>query len=134
MQSVRRRRKKEGGKEGKEEEKRRKEEKDQRKKGQRKNERESGQTAGAHFFFLDGMSVPFSPQPLVHEAGERDHVGPFVSRFPISVCTPADHDEVELRSSSTKDGTLCPRTIWWITRRISRVWLKDADGCIWIRC
>ena len=108
MQSVRRRRKKEGGQEGKEEEKRRKEEKDQRKKGQRKNERESRQTAGAHFFFLDGMSVPFSPQPLVQEAGERDHVGPFVSRFPTSVCTPADHDEVELRSSSTKDGTLCP--------------------------
>ena len=49
-----------------------------------------------------------SPQPLVREAGERDHVGPFVSRFPISVCTLGDHDEVKLRSSSTKDGTLCP--------------------------
>ena len=50
----------------------------------------------------------FSPQPLVREVGERDHVGPFVLRFPISVCTPADRDEVELRSSSTKGGTLCP--------------------------
>jgi hypothetical protein len=63
--------------------------------------------AGAHFSFF-GMSLPFSLQPLVHEADERDHVGPFVSRFPISVCTPEDHDEVELRSSSTKDETLCP--------------------------
>ena len=54
------------------------------------------------------MSRPFSPQPPVHEADERDHVGPFVSRFPISVCTPEDHDEVELRSPSTKDGILCP--------------------------
>ena len=35
-----------------------------------------------------------SPQPLVREAGERDHVGPFVLRFPISVCIPEDHDEV----------------------------------------
>ena len=50
----------------------------------------------------------FSPQPRVREAGERDHVGPFVSRFPISVCTLVDHDEVERRSSSTMDGTLCP--------------------------
>ena len=71
-------------------------------------EREGKQTADAHFFCLDGISMLLSPQPLVHEAGERDHVGPFVSRFPISVCTPADHDEVGLRSSSTKDGTLCP--------------------------
>ena len=47
-------------------------------------------------------------QPQVHEAGERDHVGPFVSRFPISVCKPEDRDEVELRSSSTRDGTWCP--------------------------
>ena len=62
----------------------------------------------AHFFSLDGTSIVFSLQPLVREAGERDHVGPFVSRFPISACTPVDHDEVELRSSSTKDGTLCP--------------------------
>ena len=54
------------------------------------------------------MSMPFSLRPLVHEADERDHVGPFVLRFPISVCTPEDHDEVGLRSSSTKDGTLCP--------------------------
>ena len=53
------------------------------------------------------MSLPFSPQPLVREADERDHVGPFVLRFPISVCIPEDHDEVELRSSSTKDGILC---------------------------
>ena len=125
MQSVRRRRKKERGKEGKEggEEKKRKEEKGQREKGQRRKERESRQTAGAHFFFLDGMSAPFSPQPLVHEAGERDHVGPFVSRFPIS-----------FKADQLLIVCVCPRTIWWITRRISRVWLKDADGCIWIRC
>ena len=49
-----------------------------------------------------------SPQPLVCEVGEPDHVGLFVLKFPISVCTPGDHDEVGLRSSSTRDGTLCP--------------------------
>ena len=99
----------------------------------------------AHFFSLDGTSVVFNPQPLVREAGEHDHVGPFVLRFPISACTPVDHDEVELRSSSTKDGTLCPVsgivgpwTKWWITRRVARIWLKNADGwwwrCMWIQC
>ena len=61
----------------------------------------------AHSFFLFGMSLPFSPRPLVREADERDHVGPFVSRFPISVCIPEDHDEAEHRSSSTKDGISC---------------------------
>ena len=57
--------------------------------------------------FRFGMSLPFSPRPLVREADERDHVGPFVSRFPISVCVPEDHDEAEHRSSSTKDGISC---------------------------
>ena len=53
------------------------------------------------------VSLPFSPQPLAREAGERDHVGPFVSRFPISACIPEDHDEVERQSSSTKDEIWC---------------------------
>ena len=61
-----------------------------------------------HLFSCLEMFMAVSLQPLVREAGERDHVGPFVSRFPISVCTLVDHDEVERRSSSTRDGTLCP--------------------------
>ena len=72
----------------------RKEEKNQNKENQEDRRQEGKQTAGAHFFCLDGRSMLLSPQPLVREAGERDHVGPFVLRFPISVCIPEDHDEV----------------------------------------
>ena len=32
----------------------------------------------------------------------------FVSGCPISICTPGDRDGVWHRSTSTKDGTLCP--------------------------
>ena len=32
----------------------------------------------------------------------------FVSGCPISICIPGDHDGVWRRSTSTKDGTLCP--------------------------
>ena len=58
--------------------------------------------------FHNGRLMLLSPQPLVREMGEPDHVGLFVLKFPISSCKPGDHDEVGLRSSSTKGGTLCP--------------------------
>ena len=61
----------------------------------------------AHLFPCLEMFLAVSLQPLVREAGERDHVGPFVFKFPISTCTPLDHDEVERRSSSTRDEIWC---------------------------
>ena len=90
------------------EEKRKKDRNRKGKKKEQKIKRHVRRLRGRHTpFFRFGMSLPFSPQPLVREADECDHVGPFVLRFPISVCIPEDHDEVELRSSSTKDGILC---------------------------
>ena len=82
------------------------EKREKKKEKQQKIKRHVRNLAGAHFSFF-GMSLPFSLQPLAHEADERDHVGPFVSRFPISVCIPEEHDEAEHRSSSTKDGISC---------------------------
>jgi hypothetical protein len=60
-----------------------------------------------HLFSCLEMFMAVSLQPLVREAGERDHVGPFVLKFPISACTPLDHDEVKRRSSSTTDEIWC---------------------------
>jgi len=110
MQAARKRRKMERRREEKEEREEKKGKKGTKRDRTKEEQRKvcpafSGCTL---FSFFIGVSLPFSLQPLVHEADERDHVGPFVSRFPISVCTPEDHDEVGLRSSSTKDGTLCP--------------------------
>ena len=98
------------GKEG-EEQKRREQRRRERREGlNKRKKRRSGMVAarkaGTHFSCLE-MFLAVSPQPLVREAGERDHVGPFVLNFPISVCTPEDHDEVERRSSSTRDEIWC---------------------------
>ena len=92
-----------------------------------------------------------SPQPLVREMGEPDHVGLFVLKFPISFYTPG----ITMKSGSDRlprRTGLCvlfkadqlliicvgPWTKWWITRRISSIWLEDSEGwwrwCIWSRC
>ena len=88
----------------------RKEKKERKKDYTRGQQRRSGMVAvrkaGMLFSCLE-MFLAISPQPLVHEAGERDHVGPYVLKSPISVCTPEDHDEVERRSSSTRDEIWC---------------------------
>ena len=38
--------------------------------------------------FHNGRLMLLSPQPLVREMGEPDHVGLFVLKFPILSCTP----------------------------------------------
>ena len=107
------------------------------------------------FFFLDSAILFVSPPPLVRGVGCHDRVGrksqAFVSGCPISICIPGDRDEVLHRSSSTKDGTLCPvsyssaliicigpGTEWWSTRWIHWIWLKDSIGgrcwCFGIWC
>ena len=68
--------------------------KQQKRAQQRQSDKSAAGKADTLLSFLV-MSLPFSSQPLAREAGERDHVGPFLSRFPISACIPEDHDEVE---------------------------------------
>ena len=92
--------------ENREEEKGKKRKKDYTRGQQRRSGMVAVRKAGILFSCLE-MFLAISPQPLVHEAGERDHVGPYVLKSPISVCTPEDHDEVERRSSSTTDEIWC---------------------------
>ena len=70
------------------------------------------QHAGLHFSRNDSAILFVSPPPLVRGVGCHDRVGQkspaFVLGCPISICIPGDRDEVLHRSSSTKDGTLCP--------------------------
>ena len=65
------------------------------------------------FFSLRDSAILFvNPPPLVRGVGCHDRVGrksqASVSGYPISICIPGDRDEVLHRSSSTKDGILCP--------------------------
>ena len=67
----------------------------------------------AHVFSrIDSAILFVSLPPLVRGVGWHDRVGQksqvFVSGCPISICIPGDRDEVLHRSSSKKDGTLCP--------------------------
>ena len=63
-------------------------------------------------FLRSSAILIVSPPPLVRGVGCHDRVGQksqvSVSGFPISIYIPGDRDEVLHRSSSTKDGTLCP--------------------------
>ena len=102
----------------------------------------------AHVFSrIDSVILLVSLPPLVRGVDWHDRVGQksqgFVSGCPISTCIPGDRDEVLHRSSSKKDGTLCPVSYssaldhlrwsmeWWITRWIRWIWLKDS---LWWRC
>ena len=67
----------------------------------------------AHIFSrTDIARLLVSHPPHVRGVDWRDHVGQksqgFVSGCPISTCIPGDRDGVLHRSTSTKDGTLCP--------------------------
>ena len=67
----------------------------------------------AHVFSrIDSAILFVSRPPLVRGVGWHDRVGQksqvFVSGCPNSICIPGDRDEVLHRSSSKKDGTLCP--------------------------
>ena len=70
------------------------------------------QHAGPRFPRIDSAILFVSLPPLVRGVGWHDRVGQksraFVSGCPISICIPGDRDEVLHRSSSKKDGTLCP--------------------------
>ena len=61
---------------------------------------------------MDSAILFVCPPPLVRGVDCHDRGGQksqaFVSGCPISICILGDHDEVLHRSSSTKDGTLCP--------------------------
>ena len=90
----------------------------QRKKGRKKESPTEGKTcpvkqqAGPLFSRIDSAILCVSLPPLVRGVGWHDRVGQksqaFVSGCPISICIPGGRDEVLHRSSSKKDGTLCP--------------------------
>ena len=67
----------------------------------------------AHVFSRNDIArLLVSHPPQVRGVDWRDHVGQkspgFVSGCPISTCIPGDRDGVWHRSTSKKDGTLCP--------------------------
>ena len=67
----------------------------------------------AHVFSRNDSAILFvSLPPQVRGVDWHDHVGQtfqgFVSGCPISTCIPGDRDVVLHRSTSKKDGTLCP--------------------------
>ena len=67
----------------------------------------------AHVFSRNDVArLLVSHPPQFRGLDWRDHVGQkspgFVSGCPISTCIPGDRDGVLHRSTSTKDGTLCP--------------------------
>ena len=68
--------------------------------------------AGSRLFSDDVTRHWFIHPPHGRGVGLLDPVGQkskeFVSRCPISACIPGDRDGVWHRSTSTKDGTLCP--------------------------
>ena len=120
-----------------------------------RNSRFSDPTCRLTSFFLDSAILFVSPPPLplVRGVGCHDRVGQkfqaFVSGCPISICIPGDRDEVLHRSSSTKDGTLCPVSyssaldhLRWsrdgMVKHDHWIWLKDSIGgrcwCFGIWC
>ena len=90
--------------------------KNERKEEGKPNRREKtcsvNQHAGPRFPRIDSAILFVSLPPLVRGVGWHDRVGQksqaFVSGCPISICIPGDRDEALHRSSSKKDGTLCP--------------------------